>query len=223
MNGLTPIMDDGTSTQSLKRGVPRRELRIDSPVDDRIPIEFGQDQDRNATISNYPADQEIECSELPLVVELPNEIFAVGRYLNSTTTTRMADENFRRVFEFLSLEPTRRQVIAQEFRKYGALPDDWDGENGYAPAPLDIENAVAFMEHIPDKGIASAKLMVAGDGDVGFYWRHDNFYLEIGFQDGNISFYGKMPEGEKIGGDEIFDVASVPKKLDYWMEFIFSG
>lgn len=120
-----------------------------------------------------------------------------------------------------SVKRQTTQTITEEFQKYGALPDDWDGDNGYAPALSDIENALAFMNHLPEEGITSAKLMVAGDGDVGFCWEHDNHYLEIGFQDGSISFYGKTSEGEKITGDEVFSAVSVPQKLDYLMKSIF--
>lgn len=153
---------------------------------------------------------------------VPNFI-AYLHSLESTTITRIIDENPSRKIEILSPELTERRIMAQELLQYQELSANWDGDNGHAPSLSDIENALAFMDHIPDEGIISAESMVAGDGDVGFYWRGDNFYLEIGFQDGNISFYGKTSEGEKIGGDERFDGVSVPEKLDYWMKFIFSG
>lgn len=221
MNRLTSIMDNGHSTQFLSVAAFRREPMTDFISDDRISIKGRNSGGNGGTV--VLLDQESERFDLSSFFVLQSEfVAACFRLLDSTTITRIIDENPSRKIEILSPALTERRIMAQELLQYQELSADWDGDNGHAPALLDIENAVAFMDHIPDKGIASAKLMVAGDGDVGFYWRNDNFYLEIGFQDGNISFYGKPSEGEKIGGDERFDGVSVPEKLDYWMKFIFS-
>lgn len=222
MNGLTSIMNNRPSTQFLSVGASRREPRTEFISDDRISIKGRNSGENRGTVMSM--GQESERFDLPAFFVLQSDLVAAClRLLDSTTITRIIDENSSRKFEILSPELTKRRTMIQDLLQYQELPADWDGDNGHAPDLLDIKNAVTFMKHIPDEGIASAKLMVAGDGDVGFYWRHDNFYLEIGFQDGNISFYGKTSEGEKIGGDEIFDVASVPQKLDYWMKSIFGG
>lgn len=102
-----------------------------------------------------------------------------------------------------------------KLRECTDLPDGWDGDGGHAPARQDIDNAVAFIKHIPDSGILSAELMVAGDGDVGFEWNIGKSHLEIGFYKSEISFYGRTENGLKSGGDEVFrgDCPTELKKL----------
>ena len=100
------------------------------------------------------------------------------------------------------------------------LSVNWDGNGGHAPAKADIGNAIQFMDSIPAEYIFSAGLMVAGDGDVGFEWDMKDRCLEIGFCDGNISFYGKMPPEREVKGDFRF-VGGAPENLAEFMEIFF--
>ena len=115
----------------------------------------------------------------------------------------------------------KRAELAAKLRDYANLADDWDGDNGHAPARKDIENAVRFISHIPESALFSAQLMVAGDGDVGFRWRQNDRFLEVGFSDGEISFYGETPSDESDKGDEIF-ADSVPANLRNLMRSVFA-
>ena len=112
--------------------------------------------------------------------------------------------------------------VSENLTRYADLPIDWDGDGGHAPDRKDIENAIRFIPHIPDHALLSAELMVAGDGDVGFRWRTANSFLEIGFSDGDISFYGEILSGETGKGEEVF-ANTVPENLRTLMQSVFSG
>ena len=103
------------------------------------------------------------------------------------------------------------------------LPDGWDGDGGQAPIKQDVDNAVNFLDHIPRRGIMLARVMIAGDGDVGFDWGKSGRCLEVGFSDGEISFYGKTPGGERLKGTEVFKKGVVPAKLQSLLDANFSG
>ena len=102
------------------------------------------------------------------------------------------------------------------------LLDDWDGDDGHAPAEQDVWNAIKFLKHIPPLGIISAGVMIIGDGDVGFDWGKSGRCLEVGFSDGEISFYGKTPGGERLKGTEVFKNGTIPAKLQSLLDANFS-
>ena len=102
-----------------------------------------------------------------------------------------------------------------------ALPDDWDGDDGYAPAKQDVWNAIKFLEHIPSLGIISADVMIIGDGDVGFDWDKSGRCLEVGFRNAKISFYGQTPDEKELKGTEDFKDGVVPVKLQSLMNANF--
>ena len=114
---------------------------------------------------------------------------------------------------------TRRQLLAEKIQSYADLEPDWDCEGGRAPAPEDIENAVHFLRSLPGGDLP--RPMVAGDGDVGFIWKTESSYLEVGFCDqGQISFYGKTPDGEKGWGDGDYAKEGVSAALRKLLESV---
>ena len=112
-----------------------------------------------------------------------------------------------------------RLPLAREIESYAKLEPDWDGHGGRAPARADIDNAVDFLMSL--RGGDIPRPMVAGDGDVGFTWRTESAYLEIGFCDeGQISFYGKAPDGGEAWGDNDYAKDGVSAKLRELLESI---
>lgn len=103
------------------------------------------------------------------------------------------------------------------------LPDGWNGDGGQAPIKQDVDNAVNFLDHIPRRGIMLARVMIAGDGDVGFDWGKNGICLEVGFCDEEISFYGETPDGKEFMGTEPFIKGMIPAQLQYLMSANFSG
>lgn len=96
-----------------------------------------------------------------------------------------------------------------------------DFKFGRAPDLKDIYNARHFVRLIPIAGISTVRTMTDGGGDVGFEWGRE-LDLEIGFMDGNISFYGYTREGERIGDTQSYD-STVPAELDRLLSAIFSA
>lgn len=117
-------------------------------------------------------------------------------------------------------EPEHEAKLRDELRGYVNLPDDWDGDDGHAPDQVDIDNAIRFMSHIPKHALSVAESMVSGDGDVGFLWKASDHHLEIGFRQGEISFYGEAQNGEEIYGDKPFDHFD-PEKLLQFINTVF--
>ena len=114
---------------------------------------------------------------------------------------------------------TDRERLARKIMSYAGLEPGWDCEDGRAPSTEDIENAVAFLRSL--RGGVVPRPMVAGDGDVGFIWKTDSSYLEVGFCDnGQISFYGRTADGRKARGDNDFAGGGVSGELRKLLEEI---
>ena len=113
----------------------------------------------------------------------------------------------------------KREAMRVKILGYLDVPDGFDGYGGHAPAQREVDYAISFIPYIPDAGIDGVKTMVDGGGDVGFEWGR-KLKLEIGFMDGEISFYGDMPDGERLGGDQVYD-GTVPDKLKRLLSAIF--
>ena len=78
-----------------------------------------------------------------------------------------------------------RKEIFNTIRSFADLPPGWDGEDGVAPSKSDIDNALDFISKI-SLDFMKPKSMIAGDGDVGFTWRKNDDYIEVGFPTGNF-------------------------------------
>lgn len=116
----------------------------------------------------------------------------------------------------------KRIAIRAEISGFRKLLYDWDGDDGHVPNEKDIQNAISFIRHIPDLGIDTASTIVAGDGEVGFEWKKPEHYLEISFSEGDISFFGDMPNnGERLLGEAVYDENAIPEKLRQLISAIF--
>ena len=100
------------------------------------------------------------------------------------------------------------------------LRPDWDGEDGRAPTKQDVDNAINFLDHIPPRGIMSARVAIAGDGEGGGDWRGGGICLEVGFNDGEISFFAER-NGTESGAEMDFK-DGIPEELKLLMSTYFS-
>ena len=101
------------------------------------------------------------------------------------------------------------------------LRPGWDGEDGRAPTQKDVDNAINFLDYIPPRGIMSARVVIAGDGEVGFDWRESGICLEVGFNDGDIFFFSER-DGTESGAEMDFK-NGIPEELKLLMSTCFSG
>lgn len=85
----------------------------------------------------------------------------------------------------------RNATISSEIISYRNLVDGWDGAGSIAPSRVAINDALSFIDKIPF-GAKTPEPMVSADGEVGFYWKSDNGYIDIGFKgNGTISYFAK--------------------------------
>jgi len=77
---------------------------------------------------------------------------------------------------------SRYYELRDELASFVDLPDNWDGYNGEAPQESTVEAAQQFLSLLPGDCLAPYA-MVAGDGEVGFYWRDDERFINISFFD----------------------------------------
>lgn len=113
----------------------------------------------------------------------------------------------------------KQDAIRAEILEYANLLPDFDGNGGCRPRSKDIFHAKSLVWHIPLAGLNTVRTMTDGGGDVGFEWGRD-IDLEIGFMDGNISFYGYTPKGKRIGGTQPYNNV-VPEELLQLLKAIF--
>ena len=113
-----------------------------------------------------------------------------------------------------ALVQDRRSALASDVKAYRGLEDNWDGEEGISPARSAIDDALAFIELLPLRA-RLPRPMVSGDGEVGFYWKTDDCYVDVGFfGDGMISYYGRSGRAnQEARGPEPFNRRALPKDL----------
>lgn len=110
----------------------------------------------------------------------------------------------------------RKKTVENELRGYLRLEEGWDGVNSVAPSELAVENAVLFLYRFPD-ALTQPIPMVAADGDVGLYWRHQNAYVELEFAgDGMMFGYARDFNGKETFIDDVSldSVKKIEKIID---------
>jgi hypothetical protein len=98
---------------------------------------------------------------------------------------------------------------------FQSLQDGWDGPDSIAPSADVIGLARKFLMALPGD-ISLPDLTISADGEVGFYWKADGVYIDVGFPtDGRISYYaeanGKVarfagPYGGQSISDDLIEV-----------------
>lgn len=87
--------------------------------------------------------------------------------------------------------PSAEDKLAAELLSYLDLSEGWDGFES-VPVPRDaVLDALSFLDLRPGD-IALPYPQIAPDGEVGFYWRSEDVFAEVGFYgDGEFSYYAK--------------------------------
>ena len=87
--------------------------------------------------------------------------------------------------------------LTAELAAYGKLPPVGVGEGGSIPAPKDIEVALQFVATYPE-GLPVPTAFLGSIGDVGVYWQKDEWYADLYFLNGTISWF--MSAGSERAG-----------------------
>lgn len=87
--------------------------------------------------------------------------------------------------------------LTAELAAYGTPPPVDAGEGGSIPAPKDIAAALQFVATYP-KGLPVPTAFLGSIGDVGVYWQKDEWYADLYFLNGTISWF--MSAGSERAG-----------------------
>ncbi|OPX39647.1 MAG: hypothetical protein B1H11_02535 [Desulfobacteraceae bacterium 4484_190.1] len=97
----------------------------------------------------------------------------------------------------------RKKTVENELRGYLLLGKGWGGVNSVAAPELAVENAVSFL-YLFTYDLKQPTPMVAADGEVGLYWRHQSAYVELEFAGDGIMFgYGCDLNGNEAFIDDV--------------------
>lgn len=92
------------------------------------------------------------------------------------------------------VEDDRNVDLSTQIISYRTLVAGWDGVDSIAPPPSAIDDALAMIDKLP-LGANPPEPMVAADGEVGFYWKTADGFIDIGFKgDGTISYYARAKD-----------------------------
>ena len=101
--------------------------------------------------------------------------------------------------------------LASHLVTYRGLEDGWDGAGSVAPPENAIQEALRFIDLLPNK-VMAFEAMAAADGEVGLCCVQENFYADIGFRgDGTIAYFVRSGDGA-VKGIEKFE-SSPPREL----------
>ena len=79
---------------------------------------------------------------------------------------------------------------------------DWDDYNAEPATEYTINNALKFIDILPNNMNCKPIISLAGEGEICFIWKAEEYKLDLGFYgDGTYSYYGKDYSNNK----ELFD------------------
>ena len=87
--------------------------------------------------------------------------------------------------------------LCREVLSYKKFSEGWDGYDGHPPFEQTVDDAVKFIDRIPESYNQSCiplpKSSLGGDGELVLYWRFKGSYAEASFTgDGRFSFYSAI-------------------------------
>jgi hypothetical protein len=109
------------------------------------------------------------------------------------------------IYASVQVQDDRNSVLSAKIAKYRSLVDGWDGLGSVAPSQKAIDDAMIFIDKIPP-GAKLPEPTVSADGEVGFFWKSQGVYIDVGLKgDGFISYYGEAPNVAPANGVRPFN------------------
>jgi hypothetical protein len=110
--------------------------------------------------------------------------------------------------------PEKFKAIAR-IREIAAYLDNWNGPDSIAPTALAAKEAELFTRYIfSHNAIISPYISASNDGEINFYWKRDEFILDLGFfGGGSYSYYAHLPNGLEILEDQVSLHAYLPQEI----------
>lgn len=111
-------------------------------------------------------------------------------------------------------EDEDRAAVFEELQAFYSLRDGWDGPGSKAPSRDTVNEAVSFLNKALPQRLPMPDPTVDAEGEVGFFWRGANLYVDIGFKGKEtISYYARI-DGNVVKGCSAFHKHSaLPKPL----------
>jgi len=117
-------------------------------------------------------------------------------------------------FTEMRQEATKIDRLEAVLIAYRGLDHDWDGYGGQPPNEAAVDDALAFLRLLP-LGTPNPTPTLSNDGEVGFFWKRDGYYIDIGFYgDGKYSYFGEDPNGVEFGSDSELVESPLPDELE---------
>jgi len=99
-----------------------------------------------------------------------------------------------------------------ELFSYKELQNNWDGYGGIKPSDKIISTTKKFIDILKDNKVLKPKIMVSGNGEIALFWKNQNRYIEVDFDEAEyLSFFYKM-NGIVYGEDDV-TINHIPEKL----------
>jgi hypothetical protein len=111
---------------------------------------------------------------------------------------------------------TQRQDIKMitRVRELASYKMGWDGFDGRPPSKEAVDEAEKFIISLSKYNISEPSISLASDGEINFYWKNNDFLLDLGFfGEGVYSYYAKKSSGEEYIQDDIKIDAPLPKTI----------
>ncbi len=97
----------------------------------------------------------------------------------------------------------RNKELFYELNSYSKLENNWDGYNGVPPNKNIIDTAIYFL-YLLEENCNSPEVMLSGLGEISFYWKEKEKYIEVIFDTpNNYTFFYQISD-EILGKDDIY-------------------
>jgi hypothetical protein len=152
------------------------------------------------------------CNTLQTTVSSPNSITTI----KSITAIRpRASRIINSALNESGQENLEKLKAIARIQEIAAYLDNWNGPDSIAPTALAAKEAELFTRYIfSHNAIISPYISASNDGEINFYWKRDEFILDLGFfGGGSYSYYAHLPNGLEILEDQVSLHAYLPQEI----------
>lgn len=118
-------------------------------------------------------------SHLEMVVAIPEvPTVLASLFVQPKQDARIEADSASKLPVVVAVDPV--EDLVAKLYAYLSLPEDWDGYGGVAPSAKAVLDAEDFVRGLPSE-MALPRPMIAGDGEIGLYWKSEGGYAEATF------------------------------------------
>jgi len=105
------------------------------------------------------------------------------------------------------------QKIYTELLSYKKIQSNWDGYGGIRPNDKIIDTTKNFLTILEKNKIINPNIMVSGAGEIGLFWKKQNTYIEVDFDEENLFTFFYDIDNNLYGEEDIVWNENIPEKL----------